>query len=53
MPICPNSQDFLPEYNVGIFSPKQAESVFSGKKKKWKILWIEKIIGINFVQKCS
>ena len=34
MPLCPIGQEFWPEYNVGIFAPKHANSIFCGQKKK-------------------
>ena len=53
MPLCSTSQEFWAGYNVGIFAQKHVDSIFSGQRKKSKILLKEKIIGINFVRKCS
>ena len=44
MPFCPTSKEFCPEYNVGVFAPKLTDSIFSGPRKKWKILLKEKEI---------
>ena len=38
MPICPTSEEFWPEYNVGLFAPKLVDSIFSGQSKKGQIL---------------
>ena len=51
MPICPTSEEFWPEYNVGLFAPKLVDSIFSGQSKKGKIL-SKKEIPKNFVRKC-
>ena len=51
MPYCPTSQEFCPEYNVGIFAPKLPDSIFSGQIKKWKILSKEKKNSIEFCLK--
>ena len=42
MPFCPTGQEFWPEYIVGIFELKLADRIFSGLRKKWKILQKEK-----------
>ena len=42
MPFCPTGQEFWPEYNVGLFAPKHADSIFGGQRKKLKILSKEK-----------
>ena len=38
MPFCLTGQKFQPEYNVGIFAPKLADSISSGPRKEGKIL---------------
>ena len=42
MPFCTTCQEFWPKYNVGIFAPKHADSIFGGQIKIWKIRWKEK-----------
>ena len=44
MPYLLTSQEIWPEYDVGIFAPKLADRIFSGPRKKWKILQKEKKI---------
>ena len=42
MPFCTTGQEFWPEYNINIFAPKLVDRIFSGPRKKWKILQKEK-----------
>lgn len=42
MRFCPTGQEFLPKYSVGIFAPKIVDTIFSGARKKCKILSKEK-----------
>ena len=38
MPFSPTGQVFWLENNVIVFAPKLVDSIFSGPRKKWKIL---------------
>ena len=44
IPFCPIGKEFCPEYNVVVFVPKLADSIFSGPRIKWKVLLKEKKI---------
>ena len=43
MPRCPTVQEFCPEYKVGIFAPKLADSIFSGQRKKISVKFCLKV----------
>ena len=51
MPFCLTSQEFWPEYNVGIFTAELADRIFSGPRKKWKIISKEKKKSVKFCMK--
>ena len=51
MPFCTTGQEFWPEYNINIFAPKLVERIFSGPRKKWKILQKEKKKKVKFYTK--
>ena len=43
MPSCPTGQEFYPEYNVGVFPTKLADSIFSGQRKKISVKFCLKV----------
>ena len=51
MPFCPTGQKFWLEYNVGIFTAKLANRLFSGPRIKWKIILKEKKLMVKFCTK--
>ena len=49
MPLVPTGQEFRPKCNFVVFAQKPANSIFSGPKRKRKILSKEKKIQGNVV----